>query len=209
MEKRTETTRGAPAPAELPAGQQARRDRIVAAAIELLRDDDYDGIHMRLVAERAGVALGTLYRYFPSKERLFAAALVQWGQSFQQRYERTIRSDVAPPAQRLKQTLHAAVGAFERNPRFFGLVAALQSSDDPEVAGLFGEFSGTTVGVVRDAVEGVDERWLEPIETLSLAVLFSQLRGWSIGSLSMSEVRQRLDECVELIFTDPRATDGT
>ena len=33
---------------------------------------------MKLVAERSGVALGTTYRYFASKEHLLASALVEW-----------------------------------------------------------------------------------------------------------------------------------
>ena len=38
----------------------------------------YERISVREVAESAGVALATLYHYFPSKEHLFAEALVQW-----------------------------------------------------------------------------------------------------------------------------------
>ncbi len=194
---------------DLPAGQRARRARIVAAAVELLGTDDYDSIHMRLVAERAGVALGTLYRYFPSKEQLFGAALIQWGESFQQRYERTIQRTAAHPSERLKKTLRSAVTAFERSPRFFGLVVVLQSSDDPEVAALFRQFSGTTTGVIHDTLTGVEERYRQPIETIALAVLFNLLRGWSLGSWSMAEVLVQLDACVDVLFAEPKVSvDG-
>ena len=33
---------------------------------------------MRDVAQEAGVALATVYRYFTSKEHLYAAALLEW-----------------------------------------------------------------------------------------------------------------------------------
>ena len=80
----TDAKRDAPAVDDLPASQRARRDRIVDTAVEMLATDDNEKIHMRLVAARSGVALGTLYRYFPSKERLFATALIRWGQTFEQ-----------------------------------------------------------------------------------------------------------------------------
>jgi AcrR family transcriptional regulator len=199
----SEVRRDAPEVDELPASQRARRDRIVETAVELLGTDDYEKIHMRLVADRAGVALGTLYRYFPSKERLFATALIRWAQTFQQSYERTIRSSESDPAERVRRTMHVALKAFERNPRFFGLLMALQVSDDPEVAALYERYTGTTSRVVRDALDGIDERWIEPIETLVWAALFNLLRRWSLGRMPMSEVRSQLDDCIDVIFSTP------
>jgi AcrR family transcriptional regulator len=195
--------REAPAVDDLPASQRARRDRIVETAVQLLATDDYDKIHMRLVADRAEVALGTLYRYFPSKEQLFATALIRWVQTFEQSYERSIRSAETDPVVRLRRTLGVALKGFERSPRFFGLLIALQSSDDPEVAARLETFTGTTSSVVRDALEGVDDRWIEPIETLVWAAVFNLLRGWSFGAYPMTEVRRRLDECIDVIFGSP------
>src|ERR1700758_5304768 len=72
-----------PAPDSLPPGQQERRDRIVRAAISLLEHSgEYDAIQMRDVATEAGVALATVYRYFTSKEHLYAAALLEWASEY-------------------------------------------------------------------------------------------------------------------------------
>ena len=38
----------------------------------------YDAAQMRAVALRAEVALGTIYRYFASKDHLLAATMVDW-----------------------------------------------------------------------------------------------------------------------------------
>jgi TetR/AcrR family transcriptional regulator, cholesterol catabolism regulator len=54
-------------------GQVARRQRILAAAAELGASADFDRVQMLEVASDAEVAIGTLYRYFPSKTHLFAA----------------------------------------------------------------------------------------------------------------------------------------
>jgi AcrR family transcriptional regulator len=47
------------------------RDRLLAAAGELIEEDGYGGASVAAIAERAGVASGTLYRHFSSKEELF------------------------------------------------------------------------------------------------------------------------------------------
>ena len=48
------------------------RERIVRAALDLVRRGGYRAASMAAVAERAGVATGSVYRHFPSKADLFA-----------------------------------------------------------------------------------------------------------------------------------------
>jgi AcrR family transcriptional regulator len=57
------------------AAQQDRRRRILDATIALASEGGFDAVQMREVADRADVALGTLYRYFPSKIHLLVSAL--------------------------------------------------------------------------------------------------------------------------------------
>lgn len=56
-------------------GQRARRRRIVQAAAALAAQGGVERMQMRKVAELADVALGTLYRYFPSKMDLVVAVV--------------------------------------------------------------------------------------------------------------------------------------
>src|SRR3954471_21304536 len=67
----------------IPASQLARRERILDAAVELATEGGYDAVQMREVAERADVALGTVYRYFPSKVHLLVAAMTRTFQTLQ------------------------------------------------------------------------------------------------------------------------------
>src|SRR5690349_4259494 len=48
------------------------RERIVTAAVDQLADGGYASATIQTVAQRAGVATGTVYRHFPSKSDLFA-----------------------------------------------------------------------------------------------------------------------------------------
>src|SRR5215813_589460 len=71
-------TSGGPAESELgSAAQRERRKRIIDATLTLASKGGYDAVQMRAVAERADVALGTLYRYFPSKIHLLVSGLVR------------------------------------------------------------------------------------------------------------------------------------
>jgi AcrR family transcriptional regulator len=48
---------------------------IVGAALELIYERGYDGATMEGIAQRAGIGVSTLYRYFPTKETLIVSPL--------------------------------------------------------------------------------------------------------------------------------------
>jgi AcrR family transcriptional regulator len=55
---------------------KAREEAIVAAASRFLAQKDFDSMTMDEVAAEAGIAKASLYKHFPSKESLAAAAMV-------------------------------------------------------------------------------------------------------------------------------------
>ncbi len=57
---------------ELRTDARLNHDRIVQAATEAFAERGL-GVEMKEIADRAGVAIGTIYRHFPSKEDLIAA----------------------------------------------------------------------------------------------------------------------------------------
>jgi AcrR family transcriptional regulator len=60
-----------------PRSERARR-AILDAAADLLLDEGIARVSMDAVAERAGVSKATIYRWWPSKERLALDALLGW-----------------------------------------------------------------------------------------------------------------------------------
>ncbi|MGB3356939.1 MAG: TetR family transcriptional regulator [Mycobacterium sp.] len=54
-----------------------RREAILDAALLVAASGGYEAVQMRAVAERVGIAVGTLYRYFPAKTHLLVAALTR------------------------------------------------------------------------------------------------------------------------------------
>ena len=70
------------------AAQRDRHRRILDATLALASRGGYEAVQMRTVAERADVALGTLYRYFPSKIHLLVSALARELERYQERLDR-------------------------------------------------------------------------------------------------------------------------
>jgi TetR/AcrR family fatty acid metabolism transcriptional regulator len=67
-----------------------RREEILRAAVEVFADRGYFAARMREVAERAGVADGTLYLYFKGKEDLLVSILEEYAGAFLTRARRDV-----------------------------------------------------------------------------------------------------------------------
>ena len=119
-----------PAPETMSPNQLARRRRVLEAVIGLVADGGIEEMQMRELAERSGVALGTVYRYFSSKDHVVAAALVEWaGQLDQSVSSRPLPSGTM--AERLKALLRQGVRPFRREPNFAALMMRAASSNRP------------------------------------------------------------------------------
>ena len=78
--------------------QRERRKRILDATLAIASKGGYEAVQMRAVAERADVAVGTLYRYFPSKVHLLVSAL---GREFERIDAKTDRAALSAGAPRI------------------------------------------------------------------------------------------------------------
>ena len=65
--------RGRGRPAGRTAQGTAARDRLYAIALRLIGDRGYESTTLRDIAAEAGVSVGLLYRYFPSKQAVIVA----------------------------------------------------------------------------------------------------------------------------------------
>ena len=83
------------------------RARILAAAGDLVAEGGWRHAHIARVAEKAGVATGSVYRYFPSKAELFAEVLAKVS-----RRERDVVAAIIDGEGSAAARLSAAVGAF-------------------------------------------------------------------------------------------------
>ncbi len=88
--------------ARSPEDKDLRRTQLIAAATQLFADADFDAVTIARVAQQAGVAKGTAYLYFATKEALFLElvleALAQWLLDLTQRLGRIRAARAVPRA---------------------------------------------------------------------------------------------------------------
>lgn len=191
-----------PDPTTLTPTQRDRRRRIVEAAVDLLEHGTFDSVQMKDVAAAADVALGTVYRYFGSKEHLFAAALLAW----LQRLDRRVAGRPVPgsgAAERLDAMMGLVLTAFERVPQFYRLVMVVEAADDPHAQALYRTFGAQASTTFGGPLDGLTDDEAADVVAVTNAVLAASLRAWSVGSITMDDARARMRRCIELIFSSP------
>jgi AcrR family transcriptional regulator len=103
-----------------------RRRAILDAALALWTESSYDGLTMDGVADRTGLAKGTLYRYFATKEELllelFEKLIAGWLQEVNRRLDRA--RGILGPAQ-VGRILGRTLQGREALPRLLTLVGGI------------------------------------------------------------------------------------
>jgi AcrR family transcriptional regulator len=190
-----------PALASLPPAQRRRWDRIVRAALEMLEDGEYDQIQVRDVAKRAGVALGTLYRYFASKEHLYAAVMLLWVDSYKRGLQRTTLPDA--PGDALKELLRRAIAAFVAKPQFLRVEIVMEGSNDVHARELISEFSSQYASAYHGALGQLPDDQAAQIEVVIQCVLTKMLHSYALDRVSVDRVYEVVLGTVDLVFSPP------
>jgi AcrR family transcriptional regulator len=98
------------------AGLVARREKeILAAATRVFAETGYRQADVQVVADRLGVGKGTVYRYFPTKEALFFAAVDAGMRALVECIDAAAHESDAP-AKYFEQGIRSYLGFFDRNP---------------------------------------------------------------------------------------------
>jgi TetR/AcrR family transcriptional regulator, cholesterol catabolism regulator len=165
--------------------QSVRRQNLIKTAMMLASEGGYDAVQMRDVAAKAQVALGTLYRYFPSKDHLLVAALGEWAGEMQNRVvQRPPRAGT--PADRVADVLRRAARAMERAPQLTAALATALTNlsfEDPAAAGYARSVYETMAATIGRAMEDGDrvqdhETVIRILGHVWLAALVATTRGW-------------------------------
>jgi AcrR family transcriptional regulator len=158
-------------------------------------------VQMRDVASEAGVALGTIYRYFTSKDHLLAACQVEFARAEQRRLElRPTQGDTA--ADRVVDVLRRATRAQERQPQLTAAMVTAISSPDPAVSGCQREVTAVMAGVLAGPMGDIDPTLKAEITRALSHVWFSALLGWVNGWTNVGAVGEELESAARLLLRD-------
>jgi len=192
-----------PTPALSPGA--ATRERLVRAAIGIVARDSLAAATTAAIAEAAGVAEGTLYRHFESKDDLLIAAYRQMKQEVFVRSAESVDVSAAP-AERLKRTWKAIYLAYRADKDAFAFGNRFMESALAEREG--GEAARSIAKFVADLrLTGIASGDFKSLPTDLLANLFLA----PINYLLKSEIKGRrwtdaeLDAAAEAVLAGWRA----
>lgn len=118
MSVATQKKRGRPKDEEL---LVRRREEILDAAAPVFAKHGYPGTDLQFIADALGIAKGTIYRYFPSKEQLFLAAADRGMRRLQERVDAAMHAG-DDPLEQLVHAIHAYLRFFKDHPEFVELL---------------------------------------------------------------------------------------
>lgn len=194
-----------------------RARRIVDTAIDLAEKGGFEAVRLRDVAAEADVALGTLYRYFRSKEDMLIAALNSEVESLEARIQvQPMPGDT--PLARVDAFFRAATRGLMRRPRLARAILRAAASGDHELAEKVAAFHSRMSAMILAATHGetVTARaeggngsrapaLAATEEELAVAALlqhiwFSCLIGWAGGLMGQNEVIDRMGTATALLM---------
>ncbi|GAB3788077.1 cholesterol catabolism transcriptional regulator KstR [Nocardioides ungokensis] len=186
------------------AAQRGRRKRILDATIALASQGGFDAVQMRTVAEQADVALGTLYRYFPSKIHLLVSAL---GREFE-RAEAATRDKPIPgdtAHERVMFLLNRTTKGLQSDPhltealtRAFMFADASVANEIHAVGMLLNTMLTRAMNPGSEATSDEDVA----VARVIADVWLSTLVGWVTGRTNAGDVSKRMDVAVGLLLRD-------
>jgi AcrR family transcriptional regulator len=130
-----------------------RRALLLERATQLFGERGYDGVSMAQLAREADISKALLYHYFPSKRRLFEAALAAGAQELR---ERTRPDPARPPAEQLAATLDAFLGWVQERPGAYAKM--LESAGAREVRETMAQVRAETAARILSGLGADGER---------------------------------------------------
>ncbi|MEU8266411.1 TetR family transcriptional regulator [Sphaerisporangium sp. NPDC049002] len=181
--------------------QHQRRKRIVQAAAALASRGGVEAMQMRTVAERAGVALGTLYRYFPSKMDLVVAVVGEELDLLESSIERRPPS-AASPAGRAVDVLMRATRGLMREPELADalirslIMAEVDTPFGDRMAGLLLRVSGN--GLTAQSATEEEFALAGSLASIWVHELLEMLR----GRRTYEQIQRRIEIAAGRLLSD-------
>ena len=169
--------------------------------------DGFVAANLDHVADRAGAAKGTLYRYFENKGELYVAVLAQSGAIFERKLLATLDPTLDPPAQ-LRRTARFYFDHYVGNREYFQIFWAIENESVigqlpaavvDEVARLWESCVNLVAEVVKD---GVGSGHFVPCDAWEVAHVLWTLSNGLIQTETSATRRRLRRRRLDLAFED-------
>ncbi|WP_069811661.1 TetR family transcriptional regulator [Streptomyces sp. TP-A0874] len=195
--------------------QEERRRRILQSSVRLAGRGGFEAVQMREVAEDSAVALGTLYRYFPSKIHLLVATLEDQLRRMREGLRRHPPAG-ATPAARAGESLRRAFEALQREPGLAEAMLRALTFADRSASSEVARVSRLTTAILLDAVapDGSPTPGQLSVVRVIEHTWYSTLIAWLAGRASVEQVEADIETVCRLLGADgarssaPAGADG-
>jgi len=186
---------------------ESKRVRILETAIELAEKGGYENVRLRDVAAQADVALGTLYKRFPSKESILIGALELEAEKLEKKMsKKAVEGDNA--LDRIIEFFNILSSTLFRKPNLGRAVLRALTSGDQELTGQVAAFHQRITNMIIAAMRGDPAGPLDPepqnteqiVGFLMQQIWFSSLVGWMGGLITKPMVVEQLRMALTLIL---------
>lgn len=175
-------------------GRQAERvDALVAATVEELRAGGYDGLTVRNVARRAGVAPATAYTYFGSKDHLVAEVFVRRVDA----WNAEAADPGATPLERVTAALRSLAALVAAEPELAAASTTAILATDPDVQRLRDRIGAAFNDRLRAALGDRPDPVV--LRALNLALAGGLLQA-GMGYFGYAELADRLAEVAAVLL---------
>lgn len=191
-----------PLPGELTLVDDRAR-RILDAAVRLAETGGFSAVRLRDVAQASGVALGTVYKRFRSKEDLLVGVLSLELVALRERFASEPLQG-ATRLERLVQCFAALTETLCARPHLGRAVIRSAATGENALAERLQRFHTALMELIVGAIRGRDDGPVSALELERLAVLedvwFSRLVGWTGGLLTPEMVVEQVARAARLLY---------
>lgn len=183
-----------------------RRDAILDATLTAAAAGGYEAVQMRVVAEQVGIAVGTLYRYFPSKTHLLVSALTREFQRLDASCDWS--AIAATPQQRLEMLTARLHDDWQRDPQLTEAMTRAFAIADTTAARAVNQAANVIEQLLARTLDGGDPTdYHRQIAGLIADVWLANLAAFISKRATAAQARDHIDRAVQLLLSGEAAAN--
>jgi AcrR family transcriptional regulator len=181
-----------------------RKEEILEAAARIFAREGYPNTDLQVIASELGVAKGTLYRYFPSKQELFLASVDRGMQTLTNQVKESM-SDIEDPLDKIRIATKTYFSFFDDHPELIELIAQERAEFKDRKKPTYFEYREANMGfwfdlfsdlIAKDRIRNIKVEKI--ITTLSNLVYGTMYTTYFIGH--RKSLVSQTDDILDIVF---------
>lgn len=185
------------------------RARLRPVVLDAFSDSDFHRVDMRSIADRAGMSLHTIYRYFGDKEGLLFAFIDDWLIDLRNEVAKALQG-LESPREKLRKTLWCHLDYYQRNPkvgRALFMTVPMHTWMRTETFARR-DFIALLIGVIREGQKSGAISAAVPVQTILDLLVGALIRAFVMWQYRQEEyaLTEQLDPLFRLLWNGLSAT---